>query len=312
MKDIQVLFVDDEIAVLSSLERYLIAEPYQKTFISSPKKALAFIEKNRVDIVVSDMKMPEMDGLTFLRAVKKNWPETIRMVLSAFTETAQLIPCINTGEIFRYISKPIDPPEFKSMLIQAVDMALMKADKQELTNRLTQSYTRLKQLNQDLEHLSITDSLTSVYNPRYLFRDLTRQDASSDKPLSLAFVDVRRFKTIVDRLGHIRASKVLAALGQALKKELPSPCYAATFGSDLFVLVMPGFDKARAVALTRRLLSTLTVIRPSPALFGNLDLEFAFGVAVCPGDADQPSGLLRAADDKLVLSKASSFGAKQD
>ncbi len=232
MKNIQVLFVDDEISVLSSLERYLITEPYEKHFISSPEKALTFMAETRIDVVVSDMKMPVMDGLTFLRQVKEAYPDTIRMVLSGYSEIAQIIPCINTGEIFRYVSKPIEPPEFKSLLMEAVELSLMKADKQDLTRRLTQSYIKLKETNQAFERLSLTDDLTGLYNIRFIYRDLKQRDHSAEdrsvspEPsfFSIAFLDVNRFKTVVDQYGHINASRILAALGSKIRQKIKPPC----------------------------------------------------------------------------------------
>ncbi len=313
MKEIQVLFVDDELSVLSSLERYLITEPYGKHFISSPEKALEFMTKTRINVVVSDMKMPGMDGLTFLRQVKEAYPDTVRMVLSGYSEIAQIIPCINTGEIFRYISKPIEPPEFKAMLMEAVQLALMKATKQDLTRRLTQSYIKLKETNQAFERLSLTDDLTGLYNTRFLYKDLKNRDlknnaSQTDDPtspelLSIAFMDVNHFKSIVDQYGHINASKILATLGRQIKLRLEPPVYGATFGGDLFILVMPGLNRSAALEAIHTLKSELEQTDLGRELQVDVKLKLTHGLGVWPVDAPLPSALLGVADQDLARNK---------
>lgn len=136
MKEITVLFVDDEPSVLNSLKRFLIREPYQQRFAKSGAAALEMMAKEPVHVIVSDMKMPEMDGLSLLKRVKENYPETIRMVLSGFSHVENIIPAINTGEIYRYINKPLEPSSFKETLYSAIDFYLLNLDRKELVNKL--------------------------------------------------------------------------------------------------------------------------------------------------------------------------------
>ena len=144
MKDITVLFVDDEANVLRSIERILIREPYKKRFAGSGAEALALMEKEPAQVVVSDMKMPEMDGLTFLRIIKEKYPETVRMALSAFTQVAQILASINTGEVFRYVTKPAKAGELLEALQAAIAYYLLRHDREELVETLTESVNNLK------------------------------------------------------------------------------------------------------------------------------------------------------------------------
>jgi len=136
MIQITILFVDDEQSVLNSLERSLIKEPYKKKFALNGQDALDLMSKEPVHVVVSDMKMPGMDGLSLLKQVKKQFPETIRLVLSGFSEVDLIIPAINAGEIYRYISKPIEPFKFKATIKSAIDMYLLKLDRKQLVEKL--------------------------------------------------------------------------------------------------------------------------------------------------------------------------------
>ncbi len=117
-----VLFVDDEERVLSCLKGGLLGEPYKILFANSGKKALEILEKNEVQVVVTDMRMPEMGGLDLLRTVKENYPHIVRMVLSGYTQVTTLLTAINQGTIFKFITKPWDfEEEFKPAVRQSID-----------------------------------------------------------------------------------------------------------------------------------------------------------------------------------------------
>ncbi|RLB68309.1 MAG: hypothetical protein DRH03_10000 [Deltaproteobacteria bacterium] len=101
-----VLFVDDEQRVLKSLKRGLISEPYRALFALSGMEALEILAVEPVQVIVSDMKMPEMNGLELLQEVGRQYPEVIRLVLSGYSHTSTVIAAVNEGRIFRYIIKP--------------------------------------------------------------------------------------------------------------------------------------------------------------------------------------------------------------
>jgi CheY-like chemotaxis protein/serine phosphatase RsbU (regulator of sigma subunit)/HAMP domain-containing protein/anti-sigma regulatory factor (Ser/Thr protein kinase) len=133
MKQINVLFVDDQQTILDSLKHVLIKEPYNKLFALSAARALEIIEHTDVHIVVSDIRMPEMDGLTFLRKLRLRHPHIIRLVLSGTANMDEIIELINSGEIYRYILKPIKMvKELRSTLIQAVELFQVKQQRLDL------------------------------------------------------------------------------------------------------------------------------------------------------------------------------------
>ena len=117
-----VLFVDDEEAILRSLKRGLLDEPYNTLFASSGKEALEILKQKEVHIIVTDMRMPEMSGLELLRTVKQEYPHIVRMVLSGYTQVTTLLTAINQGEIFKFITKPWQlEEEFKPAIREAVE-----------------------------------------------------------------------------------------------------------------------------------------------------------------------------------------------
>ncbi len=143
--NVDILFVDDEPAILSAVKRLLRSSPYNILLAVSAAEALEIMEKRRVEILVTDLKMPGMDGLSLLQIVKNKYPDTIRMALSAVTAAGQLLPCINSGEIFRYLTKPIDPGDLRTALKNAVEYYLVRKDRIALVNELqdkNQKYRR--------------------------------------------------------------------------------------------------------------------------------------------------------------------------
>lgn len=149
MDDINILFVDDEKFSLHSLDRLLKKEPFKKFYAESGAEALQIVAENPIHIVVSDMKMPEMDGLTLLRKIKDQSPSIIRLVLSAYTQTAQLLPCINSGEVFRFITKPLEKEELKTAIRDAIELHLVQRDKAELVQALKECNEKLKAARQN-------------------------------------------------------------------------------------------------------------------------------------------------------------------
>ena len=122
MEERTVLFVDDEEKVLSSLKRGFLNEPYETLFANSGQEALEILQSNHVHVIVTDMRMPEMDGLELLRAVKEEYPHIIRMVLSGQSQIKNVLAAINQGEIFRFVTKPWKlEDEFKTIIRQAID-----------------------------------------------------------------------------------------------------------------------------------------------------------------------------------------------
>lgn len=117
-----VLFVDDEDQILKSLKRGLLDEPYGKIFAISGKEALEILEEKQVQVIVTDMRMPEMNGLELLKIVKEKYPDIIRMVLSGYTQITTLLTAINQGEIYKYITKPWKlEEEFKPVVQEALE-----------------------------------------------------------------------------------------------------------------------------------------------------------------------------------------------
>ena len=117
---VSILFVDDEPAILAAIKRLTRKIPAHFEFVTSPLQALALIAQKSIDIIVSDMRMPEMDGVTFLSEVATNYPETIRIMLTGNADSDLVMSAINKGRIWSFIEKPWDSEQLVLTLQQAI------------------------------------------------------------------------------------------------------------------------------------------------------------------------------------------------
>jgi len=116
----KILCVDDEPRVLDSLRRHL-QERYEVLTAASGAEGLDVLKQHRdLAVVVSDMRMPEMDGATFLRHTRAVRPSAVRLLLTGQADMAAAIKAINEGQIFRFLTKPCAPDQFMSMIAEAI------------------------------------------------------------------------------------------------------------------------------------------------------------------------------------------------
>lgn len=116
-----VLYVDDESNNLRALERLLHGEPFELALFNSPEEALDKINEIRPAVVISDYRMPQMPGTVFLEKVKKEQPDSIRIILTGYPDLEMAISSINRGNVFRFIEKPWNENELKSQIKAALD-----------------------------------------------------------------------------------------------------------------------------------------------------------------------------------------------
>ncbi len=124
-----VLFVDDEVNILSSLKRGLMDEGFTSYFASSGKEALEILGKQKMSVIVSDMRMPEMDGLKLLKEVETRYPHMIKIILSGYTQLPQILTTINQVDIFKFITKPWKlEDEFIVAIHKALDYYILQEE----------------------------------------------------------------------------------------------------------------------------------------------------------------------------------------
>lgn len=147
----RVLFVDDEQPILNSLKRLTRKQSFQCLFASSGAEALEIMKRETVDLVVSDMRMPEMSGHEFLAQVKQQYPDTVRYLLTGQSDLESTVSALNDGGISRFIHKPWDDEKFIDALKDGLRVVRLERDNQRLMITTREQAESLKRLNAELE-----------------------------------------------------------------------------------------------------------------------------------------------------------------
>ena len=146
-----VLAVDDEPNILAALRRLFRSTGWRILTAGHAEEALALLAKEPVDAVLSDMRMPGMDGVQLLERVSVGWPSTARLLLTGEVDLGSTIAAINRGRLHRYVTKPWNDDELVLTLRQVAEGQQLEADKQALERLTREQNDELKALNSGLE-----------------------------------------------------------------------------------------------------------------------------------------------------------------
>ena len=116
------LFVDDEERIVRLL-KIMFREQYEVHTALSAKEALAIMESIAVDVIASDQRMPEITGIQLLAQVRERWPDTIRLLLTGYSDLVAIIGAVNEGEVYRFLNKPWNQTELRGIIAEAAAVA---------------------------------------------------------------------------------------------------------------------------------------------------------------------------------------------
>ncbi|MFA6921588.1 MAG: HD domain-containing phosphohydrolase [Gallionella sp.] len=205
-----VLFVDDEASILSSLKRLFRPFGYRILTAENGAQGLEVLAQERVDLVVSDMRMPGMSGAQFLEKVRERWPETVRILLTGYAEMSATIEAINKGQIYRYVSKPWEDNDITLTVKHALQQKKLEREKQRLEELTYNQNEELKDLNAHLEEKVL--ARTNALNQSMQLLDVAHER------LKKSFItSVRVFSNLIEmrnpsKSGHSRRVADLARL----------------------------------------------------------------------------------------------------
>lgn len=145
------LFIDDDASILILLKRLFQPLGYNILTAESGAEALVLLEKERVDLVISDMKMPQMTGVEVLEQIRAKWPDVVRILQTGYSDLSSVIAAINRGEIYRYITKPWVNNDVVLIVRDALERKHLLAEKQRLEALTSRQNEELTVLNTSLE-----------------------------------------------------------------------------------------------------------------------------------------------------------------
>lgn len=147
-----ILCVDDEPSVLSSLKRLLRKAAYEVFTANGGATALELMRTHSIDLIISDMRMPEMNGAELLTQVAQDYPETVRLLLTGYSDIESTIAAVNHGKIHQYIKKPWNNDEILLTIEQGLERKQLAEENKILSAQVQDQNDELINLNTELEN----------------------------------------------------------------------------------------------------------------------------------------------------------------
>lgn len=231
----QLLIVDDDPAILSLLKDFFSSYGYPFRMAQNGADALKLLEQFDATIIITDLLMPNMDGMELIHEVKKKYPEIDIIVVTGFTRQYRYTDVIKAGAT-DFIQKPFNLDELEAKLNRVI---------------------RERQLRAKLRHMTVRDTLTNLFNRRYfdikLYAEVERA-TRQHYPLYLCMLDLDRFKAVNDIYGHQVGDELLKEIGRVLenttRRNVDMPC---RIGGDEFAIIIPHATHEQAIAIAERI-----------------------------------------------------------
>lgn len=138
-----VLYIDDEVNNLHSFKASFRRQ-FNVFTAESAAEARKLLSENKVHVIVSDQRMPQMSGIEFFASILEEYPDPVRMLLTGYADIQAVIDAINLGQVFRYFSKPWNDAELMRNIQEAFELYKLKAQNKELTQKLIDNNEKME------------------------------------------------------------------------------------------------------------------------------------------------------------------------
>ncbi len=257
-----IMLVDDEVENINVL-RQLLEAHFQIITGLNGAEAIELIDNmvdpTKIQLIITDQRMPIVTGVEFLEKIVDRMPDTIRIILTGYSDTQVIIDAINKAKLYKFMTKPFDPVELSLTVKRGVEAYQMRRALvdyatnleqlvEERTEELNEKNVALNQALDSLEQLSLSDQLTGAHNRHFLKKfmpqelaKLKRDHASNiNESLGLMMVDIDYFKKINDTYGHDAGDKVLVQFTKILSECCRESDWLVRWGGEEFVIVARG------------------------------------------------------------------------
>jgi len=215
--DRTLLLVDDEENILAALTRLLRHDGYHILRATGGKEGLELLDKNNVGVVISDQRMPQMTGVQFLGEVKEKYPDTVRIVLSGYTDLNSVTDSINKGAIYKFLTKPWDDDLLRNQVKDAFETYELKRENLRLNTELKILNKELESINDDLERRVEIKTREVMIN----FKSLrVSQEIVDSMPAGVIGVSDHGNIVVANSLAHVMFDESML-IGRLAKELLP-------------------------------------------------------------------------------------------
>ncbi|GAB4275381.1 MAG: hypothetical protein Kow0092_30970 [Deferrisomatales bacterium] len=318
MDDPCVLLVDDDEHVLRSVKRLLERDALSVLTTSDPQQALDLLACREVGVIISDHRMPGMEGTELLRRAREVKPDTVRMLLTGSAEVDAAVAAVNDGAVYKLLLKPWDDGWLRGAVAEAIQHFRAVAERKRLAREIEEANRQLRQLNEELEQavrskaqeLQVAtryDPLTRLPNREYFGVQLARalrEAQASQGQIAVIVLDLDRFKAVNDTLSHAAGDQLLRHVAERISGCLRRSDLVARVGSDEFAVgIIGGVDSELPTSVARRILGSLA--QPYSVAGREVYLTASLGVSLHPADGSTAEDLLKRADLAMHHAKES-------
>jgi diguanylate cyclase (GGDEF)-like protein len=292
-KSPEILVVDDDPMVLEIVVESIRAAGYDADSCRDGEDAIRMTAANEYDVILTDMKLPGLDGLSLIKSLKAGKSDADVIVITGYGSIENAVECMRSGAL-DYLIKPFT--------VDQIQVAVRKAlEHRELKRRALE-----RELYKELSYL---DPLTGIHNRRHFDESLeseVRKASRHKGSLVLLMIDLDDFKLYNDNLGHQKGDEALRTIALLFKTTCRIYDIVTRYGGEEFAIIFPGASAENALELAERVRQEVmdTPFEGEHLLPGGR-LTVSIGAACFPGDAHGAEELLRCADQALYEAKNS-------
>lgn len=203
------LLVDDEENITASLVRLLRRDGYTILRANSGQDGLDLLAQHKVGVIISDQRMPGMTGTEFLSKVKEIYPDTVRIVLSGYTELNSVTDAINRGSVYKFLTKPWEDDLLRANVEEAFHRYEMKMENVRLNQEIREANEELQRANQGLEERVEKKSREAMRNLHVL---QVSQEVLEHLPVAVIGIGEDGMIAIANQMAHLLFSAERAGL----------------------------------------------------------------------------------------------------
>lgn len=264
----KILIIDDSKSICKLLSDMMIVLGHENKVAMDGYEALKILAEEPFSIVISDIELPGIDGLSLIKKIKEKFPEIDVISMTGYESKYSYTDVIRAGAS-DFITKPFVFEEIEAKLNRIIRERNFKKE--------------LEKKNEELLKLSIHDDLTELYNRRYFYSKLEEEMIRArrqHRSLFLIMFDIDKFKEYNDTYGHIEGDKLLKNVGKAILSSIRKNVDAGfRYGGDEFTVIIPEANKEQAIKIVER-------IRKSCKNFSHKPVNISVGLAELKDDYD--------------------------
>ena len=303
----RVLVVEDDRAMRALMAQWLNAAGHRVNVAENGVEALNLAELHRPQVVITDWRMPQMDGISLCRELRR-LPQLRNVYLIVVTvETAadKLVEAFEAGAD-DYLVKPLVPKLFFARLRAAQRVVQLQEELAFDREQMVRFSNELSVANKRLQQQALTDTLTDLPNRRFAMERLEQEWALTrrgERALSCMMLDIDHFKKINDTFGHQLGDEALKQVADALRKTARAQDVVCRYGGEEFLVVCPDTGATAAYQAAERMRVAVESLRMSAPDGQHVPLTLSIGVAEKGEGIADMSALINRADGSLYAAK---------